>query len=337
MKQLLKSALVVIATCSFAFAQNSQSPLSEDDPDLRWARDLLNSAGGSSVESCVSLLQPRLKGDQDAANRLARIARYYIQQDLSTQEEISDNTIITMGLLAGTQTDIAVDIIAPYLKNPLWFERLHIADMLGSMQNPRAVPYLIAAMHEAEAKLPSASEVIENHNKEKPILPEMPPPLKEDATMDEWEVHAKAVYAAHGISESKDTDYIDGVLMFIIRALASLHTKEALAAVDASIKRMEKKYGAIEELAEFLWTLRMAKGEGVGMYRASQVNRVIQPVASLLPEGTISEASLNNVKGVIAGTHGLVYAFVSPYKGWLITLAVAFLAGIGYVFYRRKS
>jgi len=175
-----------------------------------------------------------------------------------------------------------------------------------SMMNPRAAPHLIEALHEEEVRLN----------------------LK---TADPWTMDP-------------------GDLFKIVERLASIHTDEAIATINELMKRIEKEYSGVEWSSFMLRRLQQSKEKGLNRYqeRQKQLQEKLaseavatSPSSELLktqPPPTSAEtarAAVSPTPQEPEPTLAVESAESSDFV-WFVSLAVAFLAGIGYVFYYRK-
>jgi len=303
MKSIIKSVIVLLVSCTYTLADSYPSlPPISDDSDREWLLGILKPHGEYLIEiwRAKESLQPKFK-EKETAKRLAQIARRVAEHNLSNPEEVWETGFLHM-LLVWTQADEAVDVFALYLKHPSGLWQIDAIEKLVDTQNPKAVPYLIEVLHKVEPNMPSAAAEAAWVNSGRPAREKVGDPVT--------------------------------MLGITYQALATLHTKEALAAVDTSLKRMEGKYGKTEECAELLEVLRGVRDLGIRDYQKRQ--KSLSEKAASNPATTASPTEPSKTSTATPSPPALPrLQMPGPQTIFLIILFAAIGAGM-YVLYRRK-
>ena len=127
-----------------------------------------------------------------------------------------------MDVLQFSPRDEVIEAIAPYLKNQSPRYQVRVAGHLRVTQNPKAVPYLIAALLEVEKKLPPTLSMATSRDRR---------------------------------PEADTFDLLDAYF----GALSVIGSEDALIAMDATLSRLETKYRASELGPEFVRRLKYVK------------------------------------------------------------------------------
>ena len=321
MKPLILSALALLISSTFTLAQTPRWPLDREDPEAQWFYTTFAAFSGRNHDgyNIGSEELDALLKDEAIAKRLTQLARRVaefqfseraLSHELGGMLGAPSGSVIRM--LGRTGTDEAVEIIAPLLKHPHSHNRIDACLMLGETQNPKAVPYLIDVMYSFK-----------------------PQP----------------------------TD-VSGLFFNAFAALSNIRTKESLAALDAALRWYENEYvkkGIGKERFEYMKIQRDVGATAYHKHQEEQSEKVFrESLSSAVRESRETGVSFHKIiakhekaarERVAAGstfklskTSSATTTTATPETEpaessspvWLITLAVAFLAGLGYVFYRRK-
>ena len=303
MKQLVKSLLVLLATCTFIYEVAAQIP--QHDPDVAWLNDLLqpyaNEHGGYRNQK---ELVAKLNADKASVDRLFRIARNPEKGNLD--EEQQKAAASAMELLMWTKTDDPLGLYALHLKHPSSSEkRMQAIYKLAESGDPKALQRLLDELREAEASLPSLIGQID---------------------FDEnGEIRGSIETWRH---------------LYLL--LARMRTDETLVAIDASLERLEKKLGTTKQEIEMLEMFQKTKNEGLHLVPISP-KKAVEKAAATPPYSEPSKTQSVPIEttAVSPTQQEAESAAAEPPKSstllWLVSLAVVFLAGIGYVFYRFRK
>jgi len=283
--------------------------MNDEESDSQWLDNWWDTYIGENLYVLATqpdLFRLQLK-DEATRERMLQIAHRYAESDLNN---VRRAVTTSLWFLANIGTDEAVEAIAPYLKNSSWsVAQNDAARSLGGTRNSKAVPYLIEALHDAESRAPSLSEL---------------------ATYEAGEVVTP--------------------WMLLVVALARIHTDEALAAIEASLEFAEKKYGGTVQGGHLSRVLRESRDSGVRRYQEDQKFLREQAAKEATPTPSSSETSKTSSPPMPTETAPAAVSPTPPESEsapaaetmksrvliWLVSLAVAFVAVLGYVFYRRK-
>ena len=280
MKPIIKTLFTLLVTSTFTFAQEASPSVSNAWQDHLWLENFLQPYSNETTggfDYSKELLVPLLK-DEETYNRLLRMVQRAAAQ-VPNQERFNYSTYKARRLLSWTGTDEAVDAIAPFLKHSSFRVRKGAANTIQETQNPKAVPYLEEALKAVETRLPSALETlgeppdleIVRHNER--VSKKFTEMQRNNATREEL-AKIESEYIGN---TSPDEQRAERGAKDIIWELDSMHmalryigTENALAAVDESIKRIEKKNGASKRGKELATRLRKEKDEAIQWHKSGR-------------------------------------------------------------------
>jgi len=298
--------------------------------ELQWVYDFLEPYGGiggnldSEVEGGITkayyhsreLIMPLLE-DEATYNRLLQLVRTSKTIALKYEKEYPDELLQAMDLLSWTRKDEAIEAIAPYLKHPIM--RYRAVQYLGQTWKPKAMSYLIDHLHDWESILPSLVEACANKYT-----------FTKEELENEEERQFRAEMEVQGVRPASaayaKTRFISEDLMHFIETLARFNTDEARVAIDEFLKRFEENHGSSKEGAELLKKMQKARDEGIQFAQKVQRGKAVRESASTGLSTTTANNSISSASEAAKSSDLFL----------LVSLAIVFLAVLGYVFYRRK-
>jgi len=232
MKHITKFLLALLLGSPFTNAQEAQQSTSDSDPDWEYVLNALKPfvnhqrhSYHRTEEYYAKLQEPEVR------QRLLLVVNRYAKTDLENDVRAYDIAMRAIGKLRHISEDDVVEAIAPYLKSTSPYVRRSAVEAIA--ENPKAIPYLIDALHDAERGLPT-----------------------------HW-----------GLMDSSDySESMEGIKSFtafklIVEALAEHHTEESLAAIDELMKRVAKDYDESDAVGNLLEALQEAKERGIQEYQ----------------------------------------------------------------------